>query len=87
MWTIGEMPLSLKSDPQLAASLAAVLLHDVKAEITADSIDAVLTAASIKVPAYIPTIFATYIEKAGGIEKFLAGPSAGGGGGGAGTII
>jgi len=36
-----------------------------------------------KVAAFWPTLFASYIEKTEGIEKFLAAPGAGGGGGGA----
>jgi large subunit ribosomal protein LP1 len=64
---------------QLVTSLAAILLSDSGAEITADSINAVLSASGNSVPAYYPTLFATYIEKAGGVEKFFTGPSAGAG--------
>ena len=33
----------------------------------------------INVPAYFPALFATYIEKAGGVDKFFSGPAVGGG--------
>ena len=81
------MPLSLKlegaSKAQLVVSLAALLLSDVKAEITPENIDSVLKASGNEAPTYISTLYSTYIAKAGGVSKFLAGPSAGGGGGGA----
>ena len=40
-----------------------------------------------QVPAYIATLFASYIEKAGGVEKFFGAPGAGGGGGGSAGIV
>ena len=80
------MPLSLKVEgaakDQLVTSLAALILNDSKAEITAENIESVISAAGLKVPSYYPTLYSTYIEKAGGVEKFFSGPSAGGGGGG-----
>ena len=83
------MPLSLQpGNPQLACSLAALILADSKSDISADNINALLAASGNKAPAYYAPLFASLIEKAGGIDKFLAGPSAGGaapaaGGGGA----
>jgi large subunit ribosomal protein LP1 len=64
---------------QLVTSLAAIILSDSGADITADSINTVLSASGNTVPAYYPTLFASYIEKCGGLEKFFSGPSAGGG--------
>ncbi|RYG67183.1 hypothetical protein EON64_08020 [archaeon] len=78
------MPLSFQvtgpEKDQLVVSLAALLLSDVGAEISADSLSSVLSASNNTVPAYYPTLFAGFIEKAGGVDKFLAGPSAGGAG-------
>ena len=66
---------------QLVVSLAALLLTDCGADITAESLNTVITSSGNKVPSYYTTLFASFIEKAGGVEKFMAGPSAGGGGG------
>jgi ribosomal protein L12E/L44/L45/RPP1/RPP2 len=63
---------------QLVTSLAAIILSDSGAEITADSINAVVSASGNNVPAYYPTLYASFIEKAGGVDKFFAAPSAGG---------
>ena len=76
------MPLSFANDPSTATSLAALLLHDCKQEVTPESIEAVLSSSGIKVPATYPKLFAAYLGKAGSFDKFLAGPGAGGGGGG-----
>jgi len=80
------MPLSLQLEgqtkAQLAVSLAALLLSDSKVEITADNLNAVLAAATIEVPSYLPVLYAAYLEKSGGVSKFLSGPSASSGGGG-----
>lgn len=40
----------------------------------------VLAAATIEVPSYLPVLYAAYLEKSGGVSKFLSGPSASGGG-------
>jgi hypothetical protein len=78
------MPLSLEvsgSDKdQLVTSLACLLLSDSKQAITADSIDSVINASGNKVPAYYSALFASFIEKAGGVDRFCNGPSAGGAG-------
>eukprot|EP00428_Durinskia_dybowskii_P067615 CAMPEP_0170375758 /NCGR_PEP_ID=MMETSP0117_2-20130122/11327_1 /TAXON_ID=400756 /ORGANISM="Durinskia baltica, Strain CSIRO CS-38" /LENGTH=124 /DNA_ID=CAMNT_0010630845 /DNA_START=63 /DNA_END=437 /DNA_ORIENTATION=- len=62
---------------QLVTSLAAIILADSGADITADSINSVLSASGNTVPAYFPTLYASFIEKCGGLDKFFAGPSAG----------
>jgi hypothetical protein len=77
------MPLSLQVEgadkDQLIASLAALVLSDSGAEITAENIEAVIKASGNSVPAYYAPLFANFISKAGGVDKFLAGPSSGGG--------
>lgn len=76
------MPLSFDvsgaDKDQLVVSLAAILLSDSKVEVSADNINTVVSSSGNKIPAYYPTLFSTYIEKAGGVEKFFAAPSAGG---------
>ena len=71
------------SKDQLVTSLAALLLTENKAEITAESIEAVLSSSGNKVPSYYPTLFASFVNKAGGCDKFCMAPGGGGGGGGA----
>ena len=65
---------------QLVTSLAAIVLSDSGADITAESLNAVIAASGNQVPAYYATLFASFIEKSGGLDKFFAGPSAGGAG-------
>mmetsp|Transcript_22572 Transcript_22572/g.30910 ORF Transcript_22572/g.30910 Transcript_22572/m.30910 type:complete len:130 (-) Transcript_22572:63-452(-) len=81
------MPLSFKvsgaEKDQLVASMTAILLHDCGLEITAENIRSVAASTGNVVPGNISELFATYIEKAGGVEKFFGAPGAGGGGGGA----
>ena len=76
------MPLSLEvsgADKQaLVTSLAAVLLADVKAEVTSENISAVVSASGNTVAAYYPDLFANVIEKAGGVDKFFQSPGGGG---------
>ncbi|KAH7824410.1 putative large subunit ribosomal protein LP1 [Monocercomonoides exilis] len=43
---------------ELACVYAALILHDDKIAITKDAIQAILTAANVKVPAYLPVLFA-----------------------------
>ncbi len=78
------MPLSLDvtgaAKDQFAVSLAALILNDSSVDISAENLTATLKAANVTVPAYYPTLFSGFIAKAGGVEKFLAGPSAGGAG-------
>ena len=67
---------------QLVVSLAALILADCGSEITAESLDAIVSSSGNKIPSYYSTLFATFIGKAGGVDKYMAGPSSGGGGGG-----
>jgi len=63
---------------QLVTGLAALLLSDCSAEITAENLSSVINASGNTVPAYYPTLYAAFIEKSHGVEKFMNGPSAGG---------
>lgn len=78
------MVLSLQVDgadkDQLVVSLAALLLSDCGVEITAEAIDTVVSSSGNTVPSYYSALFASFIGKAGGCDKFMAGPSSGGGG-------
>jgi glycine cleavage system regulatory protein len=78
-----NMPYSLKVEgadkSQLVVSLAALLLQDSNVEVTAENLDLAISSSSNQVPSYYSTLFANLIAKAGGVEKFLVGPSAGGG--------
>lgn len=78
-----KMPLSLEvtggDKEALVTSLAAILLADVNAEVTSDNISAVVEGSGNKVAAYYPQIFASVIEKAGGVDKFFQSPGGGGG--------
>ena len=78
------MPLSLEvvgADKEaLVTSLAAILLADVSAEVTAENISSVVSASGNKIAAYYPDIFVNVIEKAGGVDKFFQKPGGGGGG-------
>lgn len=65
---------------QLVVSLAALLLHDSSIDISAENIEAVVKASNNTIPAYYAPLYASFIEKAGGVDKFLVGPSAGGAG-------
>ncbi len=78
------MPLSFAvtgaDKDQLVVSLAAIILADSKLEVSAENINTVLSSSGNSAPAYYATLFSTYIEKAGGVEKFFTAPSAGGAG-------
>jgi len=80
------MPLSFDvtgpAKDQLVVSLAAILLSDSAVDVTSENIDSVVKNSGNTVPSYYSTLYALYIEKAGGVDKFFSGPSAGGGGGG-----
>lgn len=67
---------------QLVISLAALILADCGSEITSESLDAIVSSSGNKIPTYYSALFASFIGKAGGCDKFMAGPSSGGGGGG-----
>lgn len=66
---------------QLVVSLAAIVVASSGQEVTADGINAVITGSGNSVAPYWAPLFASAVEKAGGIDKMY--PKAGGGGGGA----
>jgi len=63
-----------------AQTLAALLLHDAKAEVSADKIKAVLAAAGVAdVPAYLPSMYASLLAKED-VSKLILSSTAPGGG-------
>lgn len=66
---------------QLVVSLAALLLSDAGVEITAENLESVASSSGNKIPAYYNTLFASFVSKAGGVDKFMSAPGSGGGGG------
>jgi large subunit ribosomal protein LP1 len=84
LFSFYKMALSVSGSDkdQYVTALAALILADSSVDITADNLNAVIDASGNKVPAYYAVLYSTYIEKAGGVSKFLSGPSAGGGGAG-----
>jgi large subunit ribosomal protein LP1 len=68
---------------QFVVSLAALVVADAGQDVSADNINAVINASGNKVASYWAPLFSTYIEKAGGVNKFFSGPGSGGGGGSA----
>lgn len=78
-----KMPYSFKVEGaeknDLVLSLAALLLSDCSVEITEENLTSVVSSSNNSVPAYMTTLYANLIAKAGGVSKFQPGPSAGGG--------
>ena len=70
---------------QLVLGLAALICNDCGAEISAENLTSVISASGNSVASYWAPLYAAYIEKAGGVERFMGGPGGGGGGGGAGS--
>jgi large subunit ribosomal protein LP1 len=64
---------------QFVTSLAALVCADSSVDVTAENIAAVISASGNNVAGYWSTLFATYIDKAGGVKKFF--PTAGASGG------
>jgi len=69
---------------QMVTALSAMLLADAGVDISAENMSATISAAGCSVPDNTVAMYASFVEKAGGVSKFMAGPSAGGGGGGSG---
>ncbi len=53
---------SQQTKDQLAVTLAALILHDDKADVTADALSRVLKTANVNVAAYWPMLFAKALE-------------------------
>eukprot|EP00520_Triparma_pacifica_P002770 CAMPEP_0118650074 /NCGR_PEP_ID=MMETSP0785-20121206/10050_1 /TAXON_ID=91992 /ORGANISM="Bolidomonas pacifica, Strain CCMP 1866" /LENGTH=118 /DNA_ID=CAMNT_0006542419 /DNA_START=12 /DNA_END=368 /DNA_ORIENTATION=+ len=68
---------------EMITSLASLVVADAGAEVSEESISAVIEAAGCTSNATYVKIFATVVA-AGGIDKFCATPGSGGGGGGGG---
>jgi hypothetical protein len=69
--------LSAKEKAELVCSLSALLCADAKVELSADNINAVIAASGNAVSPFWATAFASTLAKAGGVDKFLAGPGEG----------
>ena len=63
---------------EFATSLAALLIHDAGVDASAENLNGALAAAGVKVSAYLPTLYASAIERGLKVSKALAGPSSGG---------
>lgn len=64
---------------QLVISLAALICADGKVDITAENLNAVVASSGNTIAPYWAPLFASTIEKAGGVSTFFAAPGAGGG--------
>jgi large subunit ribosomal protein LP1 len=64
-------------------ALSALLLADAGVEVSADNMTAVINASGNSVDSSTVEMYAAFVEKAGGVDKFTAGPGGGGGGGAA----
>lgn len=67
---------------QLVTGLAAIVCASSGQEVSAENINSVITGSGNSVAPYWAPLFASSVEKAGGIDKIY--PTAGGGGGGGG---
>eukprot|EP00631_Chrysoreinhardia_giraudii_P003401 CAMPEP_0197413886 /NCGR_PEP_ID=MMETSP1170-20131217/690_1 /TAXON_ID=54406 /ORGANISM="Sarcinochrysis sp, Strain CCMP770" /LENGTH=122 /DNA_ID=CAMNT_0042940539 /DNA_START=62 /DNA_END=430 /DNA_ORIENTATION=- len=76
------MPMSKEEHDEACTVYAALALYDGAADITADSIKALINATGNEVEGYWPVLFARYLD--GKIEDLIFNVSAGGGGGGGG---
>lgn len=75
---MAELSYSGADKDQFVTALAALVVADAGADITAENINAVINGSGNSVAAYWAPMFASSIEKAGGIEKFFSGPGGGG---------
>mmetsp|Transcript_1328 Transcript_1328/g.1907 ORF Transcript_1328/g.1907 Transcript_1328/m.1907 type:complete len:86 (+) Transcript_1328:203-460(+) len=76
--------LSDSQKQELVASLSALIVGQAGGEINSDSLKAVAEASGNDLSAAWAALFASVVDKAGGIDKFCAAPGGGGGGGGGG---
>ncbi|RLN68677.1 hypothetical protein BBJ28_00007975 [Nothophytophthora sp. Chile5] len=70
--------LSKTRRDEFAASLAVLALFDAGVEITADNLTKTFAASGNDVAAYVAPLFADLLSRGLDVEKFMAGPSAGG---------
>jgi ribosomal protein L12E/L44/L45/RPP1/RPP2 len=77
--------LSDSQKEEMVASLAVLLVGKGEGEMTAESVQAVATAAGCSVSPVIASLFARVAASAeGGVDAYMPGPGGGGGGGGGG---
>jgi ribosomal protein L12E/L44/L45/RPP1/RPP2 len=70
---------------EFVASLSALIVGKAaseEGEVSGEKIEAVATASGNKVSAAYASLWASVVDKAGGVTKFTAGPGSGGGGAG-----
>uniref|UniRef100_A0A7S2UUV6 60S acidic ribosomal protein P1 n=1 Tax=Fibrocapsa japonica TaxID=94617 RepID=A0A7S2UUV6_9STRA len=72
--------LSGAAKEEMVVSLAALVLADSGVDMSADNLNAVVSASGNDIAPYWSTLFASFLEKAGGVDKFCGAPGAGGGG-------
>jgi ribosomal protein L12E/L44/L45/RPP1/RPP2 len=56
---------------QFVLGLAALVCHSTGSDASADNLTAIITASGNKVPAYYAPLYASSIEKAGGVDKMF----------------
>jgi large subunit ribosomal protein LP1 len=69
--------LSTSEKEELVVSLSALLCADAGAELSADNLSAVIAASGNSVADQYVPVYASVLEKAGGVEKYLQEPGAG----------
>mmetsp|Transcript_8979 Transcript_8979/g.13089 ORF Transcript_8979/g.13089 Transcript_8979/m.13089 type:complete len:125 (-) Transcript_8979:368-742(-) len=72
--------LSDSQKQELVASLSALLVGSAGGEVNSETLTAVATASGNDLSAAWAALFASVVDKAGGIDKFCAAPGGGGGG-------
>ena len=76
--------LSASQKEDLVASLASIVVGSTDGEMSADALSAVAKEAGCDLSGAMASLFASVVEKSGGLEKFTLAPGGGGGGGGGG---
>mmetsp|Transcript_22493 Transcript_22493/g.30764 ORF Transcript_22493/g.30764 Transcript_22493/m.30764 type:complete len:127 (-) Transcript_22493:508-888(-) len=76
--------LSQHEKEEMVVSLSVLVCADSSADISEENMNAVIKASGNSVAAHWVPVFASCLEKTGGVSKFLVGPGSGGGGGGGG---
>merc|ERR1711920_866143 len=76
MGSLADMSQAAKEE--LACSLSIIALYDAEAEISADNVQAALTASNNDVPAYTVKLFADLMGRGLDTSKFFPAPGAGG---------
>jgi hypothetical protein len=77
--------LSSGDSQALQSSVYCWLLYLPGVALTAENLEAAVTASGNKVESYWTSLFASFLEKSEGVEKFCGKPGSGGGGGGGGA--